>query len=205
MKKKIVAAALACVLCVGLGIGGTLAWLSASSSDVVNTFTIGDINIKLDEAPIKTDANGNVVLDKEATRVTSINTYKMIPGTTLPKDPTATVLAKSEDCWLFVKIVESANFDDYMTYGIATGWTALDGNPGVYYRAEKVAYSEKDQPFGILDKDQVTVKEGVTKSMMEEAKDNLPTLTFKAFAHQYANVDFSTASEAAVEYFNKNP
>ena len=200
MKKKILAGVLACVLLIGIGVGGTLAWLSANSADVVNTFTVGNINIKLDEAPLKSDGT----LDTAATRVTSIDTYKMVPGTVLPKDPKATVLANSEECWLFVKIIEStdAKFSDFMSYEIADGWTSL--GDGVYYQTQTVKLSDKDQGFGILKNDQVKVKDTVTKEMMDAVDAaKLPKLTFKAFAHQAANVDFATASAAAVAYFNK--
>ena len=49
MKKKIVSLVLVFALALALGIGGTVAWLTAQTQSVVNTFTIGDINIELDE------------------------------------------------------------------------------------------------------------------------------------------------------------
>ena len=77
-------------------IGGSLAWLMTSTDPIVNVFTYGDIQIKLEE--------------------TTGERYKMTPGATLVKDPKITVLADSEDCWLFVKIDESAveKLSDYI-------------------------------------------------------------------------------------------
>ena len=123
MKKKvtIVITALALVLC--FAIGGTLAWLQDSTQTVTNTFTYGDINITLTE----TDSDD---VDNDANN----NSYKMVPGGTISKDPKVTVEENSEACWLFVQIVEGGSvkigdeeytFDDFLTYAIKEGWTLL--------------------------------------------------------------------------------
>lgn len=160
-------------------IGGSLAWLMTETDPVVNVFTYGDIRITLTE--------------------TTGDTYKMTPGKTLAKDPVLTVLEESEDCWLFVKIEESAvePLSAYIEYAVADGWTALEGVAGVYYRA--VDYSEQAQEFGILKDDQVTVKGSVTKDMLEKLNDtNYPKLTFTGYAVQRdANIaEIDTAAEA---------
>lgn len=172
MKKKVwlSVAAIALVLC--CAIGGTLAWLSAKTDPVKNTFTVGDINIDLTE--------------------TTGETYKMVPGNTLGKDPKVTVKAGSEACWLFVKVDKSANFDTFMTYAIADGWTALSGVDGVYYR--EVPAADADTDFTVLKNNQVIVKEDVTKQQLQGVKDNLPTMTFTAYAVQQDNIaDAATA------------
>ena len=114
MKKKLTVslAVLALVAC--MAAGATLAWLTAKTSSVTNTFTYGDINIELKE--------------------TTGESYKMVPGNTIDKDPKVTVKANSEECWLFVKVEKSDNFDKFMTYGIADGWTALAGEDGELHR-----------------------------------------------------------------------
>ena len=103
MKKKITVAVVALVLVLCCAMGGTLAWLVAKTDPVVNTFTYGDINIGLSESDD---------LD-----------LKMIPGNSIKKDPVVTVKEGSEACWLFVEVKESENFDTFMTYAIAEGWT----------------------------------------------------------------------------------
>ena len=75
-------------------IGGTVAWIMTETKPVVNTFTYGDINIDLDE----TDATWNDQEDQFEKE------FEMIPGNDLVKDPTVTVKADSEACWLFVKL-----------------------------------------------------------------------------------------------------
>lgn len=174
MKKKTLALVLALTLLVAGVVGGTLAWLTDQTAEVKNTFTVGDINIGLTE----TTAD-----------------YKMVPGNTITKDPTVTVKANSEACWLFVKVTESENLDTFITYAIADDWTVLPGVDGVYYR--EVPASATDRTFSVLAGNAVTVKSNVTKTMLETAKTNAPTLTFKAYAIQKDH--FATADAAWAE------
>lgn len=167
---KTVALLLALVLVVGGVIGGTLAWLTATTAPVQNTFTTSDIDITLTE----TGATNNA------------NSYKMVPGNTIGKDPKVTVVAGSEKCYLFVKLEKSANFDSFLTYTMADGWTELTGVSGVYYRV--VDASSTNQEFGVLKDNQVSVLGTVTKGMMNEiisGNATSPTLTVTAYASQY--------------------
>lgn len=177
MKKKLTTV-LAIVLVVALSVAGTYAYLTAKTAQVVNTFTVGNVNIDLTEKT--TD-------------------YKMIPGMTIEKDPVVTVKENSEDCWLFVKVEKSANFDSFLTYAMADGWTALDGVNGVFYRT--VEEGAADQDFAVLANNTVTVKPDVTKDMMD-AIDNgtaaKPTLTFTAYACQGAGFDSADKAWAEV-------
>ena len=169
---------LAVVLIVGISVGGTLAWLTATTESVTNTFTVGDININL----------------KETT-----SNYKMVPGNTIAKDPKVTVLKDSEACWLFVKIEESTNLDDFITYDVAAGWTALPGVSGVYYREVNAATANVS--FDVLANNSVTVNDTVTKAMMNDLqKDGAtqPTLTFTAYAVQKDHVTSATDAWAKV-------
>ena len=141
MKKKI-AVAVSLLLVVALSIGGTIAWLTDSET-VTNTFTIGNVDITLKE----TDAQGNKV---------NAQSFKFVPGVTMAKDPTVTVEAGSEACYVFVKVDEvignddnkvvitsagqndEKSFSDYFTYAIRVGeWTRGDDikiPQNVYYR-----------------------------------------------------------------------
>lgn len=166
MKKKVLSiVAVVLVLC--CAIGGTLAWLTDKTGPVVNTFTVGDINIELTE--------------------TTTN-YKMVPGNTITKDPKVTVKANSEACWLFVKVEKSANFDSFMTYDMADGWTKLPSVTGVYYR--EVAATTAATDFSVLQGNSVSVKDTVTKADLNALTQNtFPTLTFTAYAVQKDNVN----------------
>ena len=214
MKKKTIAMLMASVMLFGIAVGGTLAWITDTTGDVVNTFTVGDINIDLKEHDYDVDTN-----TLGTAEVTAEDEYKMIPGTTMPKDPFVRVEAGSEACWLFVKVVETDNFDTYLTYEIdlykeetnPDGWKVLDTTnyPGVYYReVESLVNATSDSdPYYVLADNQVSVKEGVTKTQLEDfdGKDSngasapaeitaRPKLTFTAYAVQKAEVD--TAMDA---------
>lgn len=185
MKKKTLALVLALTLVVVGVVSGTLAWLTAKSDVVVNTFTTSDIKVELKE--------------------TTGTTYKMIPGYTITKNPKATVLAGSEECFLFVKLDKSADFDTYLAYNIAEGWTKLDGvTDTVYYR--KVVTADIGKAYSVLANDQVTVSGDITKEQMNALTDaNLPKLTITAYASQLyksAGVEF-TAAEAWNNIANK--
>ena len=94
MKKKILVACLCVALAVLTIAGTTLAYLT-SHDQVTNTFTVGNVQIKLDEAKANTDGS----LVPNADRVKA-NSYKLIPGHTYNKDPMVTVLSGSESSYI---------------------------------------------------------------------------------------------------------
>lgn len=152
-------------------IGGSLAWLMTSTKPIVNVFTYGDIRITLTET--------------EGEELTDGRYFKMVPGKVIEKDPKISVLADSEDCWLFVKIEKSSNkaIDDFIEYAIADGWTALQEAPGVYFRT--VDNSSEAQTFSVLKDDKVSVKGSVTLEMLQALNSsNYPKMTFTGYAVQ---------------------
>lgn len=189
MNKKVLIVVVAAVLVCVCMAGTTLAWLVAETDPVTNTFTVGNINITL------TESEGSNV---------DVNQYefKMIPGSTIDKDPTVTVEAGSEACWLFVKIEEANNtftidsiVHQYITYEAAAGWIALGGVPGVYYREVNATTAAGGVTYSVLADDEVTVNSAITKAQMDAlTATNLPTLSFTAYAVQSANV--TTAADA---------
>lgn len=174
---------------VAASVGGTLAWLTATTAPVVNTFTYGDINIDLFEHAY--DAGTNKLGEEKVKTVTS---YKIIPGVNLPKDPTVEVKAGSEACWLFVEVKEEGTFvAGKVTYSIANGWTPLTGVVGVYYREVGASTPTANQEFAVLKDNTITVSKDLTKTEINSVADN-PKLTFKAYAVQKDNV--SSAADA---------
>ena len=89
-KSKALLLTLCAVLLVAASVMGTMAYLT-STDKVENTFTVGKVAIKLDEA--KADTDGSLV--EGAARVKA-NSYKLLPGHTYNKDPMVTVLSGSE-------------------------------------------------------------------------------------------------------------
>ena len=170
MKKK-TSIILSMLLVFTIVVGGTIAYLMAKTDTVTNTFTVGNINIDLTE--------------------TTGKNYKMLPGNVLAKNPKVTVKAGSEASWLFVKVQKSDNFDTFIEYAMADGWTKLED--GVYYR--EVTATDTETTFSVLKGDEVTVRDTVTKENMDGiTENNKPTISFTAYAVQKENVkDAATA------------
>ncbi len=85
---------------------GTMAYLT-DSAKVVNTFTVGNVHLRLDEAEI--DENG---IDT-GKRTEKGNQYHLIPGKTYIKDPTVTVIKGSEEA--YVRMIVTINCYDELT------------------------------------------------------------------------------------------
>lgn len=164
---KTFVAMLALVLVIGCAVGGTVAWLTAQTDSVVNTFTYGDIKIDLTETKPEN------------------NQAKIIPGVNIDKNPTVTVKKDSEACWLFVKVKKEGTFvTNKVTYFIADGWKKLNGTDipaDVYYR--EVNAVTDDISFAVLKDNKINVSENLTKEEIKDIKDK-PTLTFTAYAVQ---------------------
>lgn len=139
--KKTLTVLLALVLVIAMSVAGTMAYLTDKAT-VTNSFTVGKVAITLDELDTDNDTNtsdnvqvGNTVRDKA-------NAYKLIPGVTYTKDPTVHVTAGSEDCYLFVKVVNGIK--DYEAAGDTTiadqmeanGWEVVDATNGTYVYAK---------------------------------------------------------------------
>ena len=144
-KSKAILMALCAVLLVAASVMGTLAYLT-STDTVTNTFTVGNVKITLDEKDTDNDLNkadnvtvNSVIRDKA-------NAYKLLPGHEYEKDPTIHVASTSEDCYLFVKVVngiaaiEAADTDTSKTSIAAQmeakGWDAVDAANGIYVYAD---------------------------------------------------------------------
>ena len=101
MNKKV--KALLLVLCAlvfaAAGVFATLAYLNDTTKEVVNTVSVGDIQITMDEAEVSVDEYGEVSLTGDRTQE---NQYNLVPGMTYPKDPTIHVEGKSEPTYLFI-------------------------------------------------------------------------------------------------------
>lgn len=106
-KRKALLLSLCAVLLVVASVMGTMAYLT-SSDTVTNTFTVGSVNIKLDEAK----ANPDGTLVEGADRVKA-NSYKLLPGHTYNKDPMVTVLKGSESSYvkMTVTFTKAAELD----------------------------------------------------------------------------------------------
>ena len=193
--KKALLLALCAVLLVAATVMGTMAYLT-SQDQVINTFTIGKVAIKLDEAKV----NEEGVAVEPAERVRE-NAYHLMPGHSYTKDPTVHVAADSEDSWIFVKVENGIAAFENTTSTIesqitANGWKALDGVDGVYYKEYTKADANTD--LAVFDNfkiaDDANEKNGWSDISTTDTK-----VTVTAYAIQ---ADGFTTPEAAWAAFN---
>lgn len=150
MKKKvltIVAAILCAALLVAGSVVGTLAFLTATAQ-VTNVFTVGDVNIALDEALVNLDGTPVVGGDR-----VHYNEYHLVPGATYTKDPRITILDGSEATYVFVKIengltsvalkngeIDEANGKITVAMQMENnGWVPIETGSNIYYFDAKEA------------------------------------------------------------------
>lgn len=94
--KKIITVLVCVIALMAVTIAGTIAYLTDEEA-VVNTFTVGSVDITLDEALVGDD--GKAVTGDDAERVTG-NEYHLVPGMEYDKDPTITIKAGSEESYV---------------------------------------------------------------------------------------------------------
>ena len=211
MKKKILVACLCVALAVLTIAGTTLAYLT-SQETVTNTFTVGKVEIKLDEA--KANADGTLV--PNADRVKE-NSYKLIPGHTYTKDPTVTVLSGSESSYIkmtvtFTKAAEldaifaptGADLTSIFNGYDSTNWiykgntedTTANTRTYEFWYKEAVAAPTADVALDALF-DQIKAPDSLTNSDLNNLKDL--KITVNAYAIQ---ADGFATAEAAWAAFN---
>lgn len=104
---KALTLAMAFILVIGASVGGTLAWLAAQSNTVTNTFTSAELfanpsaNFTLWEHQAVLADDGTYTLND--TEVQS-NTYDILPGVDIPKDPTVDIVELEEHAYLYIKV-----------------------------------------------------------------------------------------------------
>lgn len=180
---RVLVMAVALTLIIGGIIGGSVAWLAVKTDPVVNTFTVGDINITLTETGA-TQGDGKYTKD-----------YTVTPGVNLFKDPKVIVEAGSEPCWLFIK-VDAVNWPDSIVdgsgnrkidYKLVNTWTPLPGCEGVYYQ-DLTSKTTENTDYKIIVNDEVTVSKDLTKEDLKKITGSF-SLTFKAYAIQKDSFD----------------
>lgn len=198
MLRKVLLLACSAVLLVCLSVGATLAYLT-STDTVVNTFTVGSVEIKLDE--IKTDLYG--AAETPATRVQT-NEYKLIPGHEYTKDPTIHVTAGSEKCILFVKVTNDiAEIEAGTTIAdqmAALNWKPVTDAEGVYYYESVVDASKSQQNVTVFNKFTISGTADVAQYVTEKDEDGKITggKTIEVIAYAVQADGFNTDNDNAV-------
>lgn len=115
MKKKlakIAALSMAAVSLVFVTVLVTVAFLTSKSGQITNTFTVGDVTIKMDESNLNPDGS------KADTRGNG-NEYRLVPGKSYIKDPIVYVEAGSETSYVFVEITNGISAIEKNEEGVA--------------------------------------------------------------------------------------
>lgn len=186
---------LVCVCALLLVIGsvlGTLAYFT-DKDEAVNTFTVGKVEISMDEAVV--DEYGVVKENADPAR-TNANAYKLIPGHEYVKDPTIYVTADSEACWLFAEVNNGiaafetkTEADTIVGQMEAKGWKLLYGN--IYY--QKAEDTDADQKFVVFEK--FTVAEEANEvAGWDNIKPETTNITVTAYAVQADGFDGAEAA-----------
>ena len=201
-KKKIltVLAIVGCaILLVAGSIAGTVAYLTATDS-VTNTFTVGNVSITLDEAPV--DANGKETAGERV----KANTYHLVPNGTYDKDPTVTVAANSDECYLFVKVVNPlAGVEGATTIAAqleANGWDVFDATNGIYVYEAAVVKSANATSIILFET--VTIGANVTNDQLKALGSN-NQVVITAYAVQTAGFASAEAAWNATFKATVNP
>lgn len=210
--RKVVLTLVCAILLVAATIMGTMAYLT-STDKVVNTFTVGKVAIKLDEA--KANADGSLVPNADRVKA---NSYKLLPGHTYNKDPMVTVLKDSESSYIKMTVTFSeakeldaifaptgADLTSIFNGYDRTNWIAKDvtkdedANTRTYefWYKEAVAAPDTDVALDALF-NSITVPGTITNDQLDTIKGM--TITVNAYAIQadgFANAEAAWAAYPA--------
>lgn len=205
-RNKALLLTLCAVLLVTASVLGTMAYLT-SQDTVTNTFTVGSVAIKLDEA--KANPDGSLVPNAERVKA---NSYKLIPGHTYNKDPMVTVLKGSESSYIkmTVTFTKAAQLDEIFAPNGAdmtrifngydrTNWIAKGNTENAadntrtyeFWYKEAVAAPDADVALDALF-DSITVPGSITNDQLKAIEGM--TITVNAYAIQADG--FTNAAEA---------
>lgn len=226
MRNKKLLTTLGAVTLIGaIGLGSTLAYLTATTNEVKNTFTMGNVKFNEDldngllEKPVEREDNGTgaYVFSTDTTDgsdwVTE-NTYEdLVPGETVPKNPTIFMAADSEDAWLFVLIsnYNDAAFDEIkmgdnwvdVTDDYTTAGNTVADSDRVFAYNTKVTKADTDDDI-VEVFSEVTIADDIEVPEVEEGatevESPIPDLTIKAFAIQALGFDSYTDAISEVSF-----
>ena len=205
---------LALVLVLGCTIGGTLAWLTAKTNDVENTFVAGQI--------------GTLELEEDADQITTEagNQFIVVPGVDITKDPKVTYTPTTADgtvpvdAYVFVKLTGigsnrwtlnttasqyeiKSGSNVVMSFQIADGWIAVPNVSDVYYKTSTGNTGLTDDV--IIKDNKITVSHLITEDDVTTVATAADKLTFTAYAIQQQGFDSVTDAWNEVSGANTTP
>lgn len=212
-KSKAILMVVCAMLLVAASVMGTLAYLT-STDTVTNTFSIGKVEITLDEA--KANPDGSLV--EGAARVDG-NSYKLMPGHTYNKDPQVHVKADSEPSYIRMLVTVSdisklkaafpaSQYPEYYSGEIflleklvnwnSTDWACNSVNGNVYeFRYAAGSYTVPDDATGeYVDLDPLFTTITIPGTVDATALANLDKVTITVVAQAIQADGFTDADDA---------
>lgn len=188
----IMAVALACVL----SVAGTLAYLTATTDTVTNTFAaqglIDDGNFVLKEHKAEAQTANPGVYELNLDEEVVANTYSVVPGVDLPKDPFVRVNNLKAKAYLFIEV--KSDLPETLKFSIVDAWeaTTLTGqNGGTVYTLKSGALDANSSLIQtILEGDKVFVEDDYAGSASKDLK-------FYGYLAQAAGFDNAAAAWTA--------
>lgn len=187
--KKTLLIAVAMLLVAAISVGGTLAYLKATSASVTNTFVAKEL--------------GSVTVNE-----TTGDVYYVVPGVDITKDPklsfTRTTADPKDDvdAYVFVEVTatgwtlqdDNKTFKNGtgMTFEIASGWAHLSGN--VFYT--EISAGNGISGAAIIKEDKITVPATITEETIVNAAS---TVTFQGYAIQKPGFNSASAAWAEIK------
>lgn len=186
---------------------GTIAYMTAQDSKT-NTFTVGSFNKPTD--PENPDAGelGGYILEKKWDAATE---HKLVPGSSLDKDPKVGIGKNSEEAWVYVYVKNAVLKDSvagkYVTFTLNSGWEAVTGKvvegdaTGTYvsglFKFKTTIGTDNDHLWTDTVFDKVNVSADANTGDFADS----PAMTVYAFIHQAkdgnGNIDTTTIENAA--------
>ena len=195
----------------------TFALLTFETDTLVNTFTVGQVSLKLDETDV--DETGTPI--PNANRVTG-NEYKLIPGKEYVKDPTMTVLSGSEASYvrILVTITKAKEMkevfgSDFLPEKYVSGWdktkwisTSIkenDDNSITYeFRYHKVVTGYVDGKKQEVVLEPLFNKFTAPESLTSEDLKKIEGFEIKVVGHGIQATGFKSAEEAWAAFDEEN-
>lgn len=195
----------------------TFALLTFETDTLVNTFTVGQVSLKLDETDV--DETGTPI--PNANRVTG-NEYKLIPGKEYVKDPTMTVLSGSEASYVRIlvtitkaKEIKEVFGSDFLPEKYVTGWDKTkwintnikenDDNSITYeFRYHKVVTGYVDGKKQEVVLEPLFNKFTAPESLTSEDLKKIEGFEIKVVGHGIQATGFKSAEEAWAAFDEEN-
>lgn len=187
---KTIAVIVACLMLAA--VGGTIAWMTAQDS-LTNEFLVGDFT-----DPDTDPTNPDNPLPNDPTKVNGhlyepswVANSKLLPGSTIPKDPMVGIGDDSEDAYVYLYIKNNAANPDNIYFELNNEWEPVEN----YARVANVAEGDPEYDVG-----KTFYKSGLFRYKgVLDGKEGENSWTTKAFNNVYVKASADTEGLVAAE------